>query len=93
VDGSHLADELLHLELRARVEAGGRLVEEQEDGRGQERARERDLLLHPAREVLHRLAAPVRREADPLEDLGDSLARLGRRHPVEAGGVVQVLGR
>ena len=57
--GAHLADELLHLLLRARVEAGGRLVEQEQDRRGQEGARERDLLLHPARQVLHRLAAAV----------------------------------
>jgi hypothetical protein len=43
-----LADELLHLELRARVETRGRLVEQQEDGRREQRPRQRDLLLHPA---------------------------------------------
>ena len=87
------ADELLHLELRARVEAGRRLVEQEQDGRREERAGERDLLLHPARQVLHRLAAPLGREPDPLEDARDRLARLARGHPVEAGGVAQVLGR
>ena len=71
-----LADELLHLELRARVEPRRRLVEQQQDGRRQERPRERDLLLHPAREVLHRLAAPLGREADALEDLAGSRARV-----------------
>ena len=88
---AHLSDELLHLELRARVEPGRRLVEQEQHGRGQQRARERNLLLHPAGEVLHRLAAPVGREADPPEDLRDPLARLGRGHPVEARGVVEVL--
>ena len=34
VRGPHLADELLHLELRARVEPGRRLVEQQQHGRG-----------------------------------------------------------
>jgi hypothetical protein len=92
VQSAHLADEVLHLELRAGVEARRRLVEQEEHRRGEERPREGDLLLHPAREVLHRLAAPVRREADPLEDLRDPLARLRRRHAVEAGGVVEVLG-
>ena len=48
-------DELLHLELRARVEPRRRLVEQQQDGRGQQRPREGDLLLHAARQVLHRL--------------------------------------
>src|SRR4029453_16321736 len=67
--GAHLADELLHLLLGARVEAGRRLVQQQQDRRGQQRARERDLLLHAAGEVLHRLVAAVRWEADPRQDL------------------------
>jgi hypothetical protein len=91
--GSNPADELLHLELRPRIEAGRRLVEQEQDRRGQERPREGDLLLHPARQVLHRLAAPIRREADPAEDLGHGRARLARRHPVEPRGIGQVLGR
>ena len=45
-----LADELLHLELRARVEARRRLVEQKENRRRQQRASERDLLLHPSRQ-------------------------------------------
>jgi hypothetical protein len=90
---AHLLDELLHLELRARVEPGRRLVEQQEDGRRQQRPRERDLLLHPAGEVLHRLAATVGREADPLEDRRDLPARITSRQPVEAGGIAEVLGR
>ena len=88
-----LADEVLHLELRARVEPRGRLVEQEQHGRRQQRARERDLLLHAAREVLHRLVAPVAREADPLEDLGDPVPRLSRRHAVVPRGVAEVLRR
>ena len=89
---AHLADELLHLELRARVEPRRRLVEQEQHRRGEERPRERDLLLHAAREVLHRLAAPVRGEADALEDLRDlGLACLPRRHPVEPRRVREVL--
>ena len=88
-----LADELLHLELRARVEPRRGLVEQEDDRRGQEGARERDLLLHPSGERLHRLVAAVRREADALEDLRDLRACLLRRHPVVAGGVAQVLRR
>ena len=72
---------------------GRRLVEQEQHRRGQQRPRERDLLLHAAREVLHRLVAPVRREADLLEDLGDPVARLRRRHAVEAGRVGEVLRR
>ena len=88
-----LADEVLHLELRARVEARRRLVEQQQDRLRQERAGERDLLLHPAREVLHRLVAALGREADALEDLRDPVAGLADGEPVEAGRVGQVLGR
>jgi hypothetical protein len=93
VRAADLADEVLHLELGARIEPGRRLVEEQEDGRRQERTRERDLLLHAAREILHRLALAVDWETDVLEDLGDARARRPRSHSVEPGGVAQVLRR
>jgi hypothetical protein len=87
----HLAHELLHLELRARIEARRRLVEQQQHRRREERPRERNLLLHPAREVLHRLAAPVDREADLRQDRGDLDAGLARPHAVVPSRVVQVL--
>ena len=77
--GAHLADELLHLLLRARVETRGRLVQQQQDRRGQQGARERDLLLHAARQALHRVAAAVVGETDPLEDLRDLVTRVARR--------------
>jgi hypothetical protein len=77
----------LHLALRSRIEPGRRLVEKKQHRRGQKRPRERDLLLHPAREVLHRLAPPLRRKADAGEDLRDPDARVGVREAVEAGGV------
>src|SRR5262245_18663492 len=48
VDLPDLADEVLHLELRPRVEARRGLVEEQEDRLRQECAGKRDLLLHSA---------------------------------------------
>ena len=54
---------------------------------------ERDLLLHASRETFHRLASPVGREADPLEDARDLVARLVGRHPVEARRVREVLRR
>ena len=90
----HLADEVLHLELRARVEARRRLVEQQQDRRGQQRPRERDLLLGPAREVLHR----VRRAATTGKPTrsrisGIRVARLARRQPVEPRRVGEVLDR
>src|SRR5947208_3246256 len=87
-----LADELLHLELRARVEAGRRLVEQQDDRGREQGPRESDLLLHASREALHRLVAPVRRESHPPEDLQDEVACLARSHAVVARRVAQVLG-
>jgi hypothetical protein len=88
-----LADEVLYLELRARVEAGRGLVEEEQDRLRQERAGERDLLLHPAREVLHRLVPSGGREADALENPWDLVTGLSGREPVEPGRVGEVLGR
>src|SRR5439155_4299950 len=40
VERAHLADEVLHLELRARVEARRRLVEQEQHRRGEEGTRE-----------------------------------------------------
>jgi hypothetical protein len=48
VDAPDLADEILHLELGARIEPRCRLVEQQQDGRGEKRPREGHLLLHAA---------------------------------------------
>src|SRR6266516_4720550 len=76
--GPHLANELLHLLLRARVQPRGRLVEQKQDRCGQQGARERDLLLHATREILHRLVPPVLREADPAENLRDAVTRSRR---------------
>ena len=45
---AHRSDERLHLELAAGVKAGGRLVQQQQHGCRQQRAGERDLLLHAA---------------------------------------------
>ena len=88
-----LADERLHLLLRARIEARRRLVQQQQDGRREQRPRQRDLLLHAAREVLHRLVAAVGGEADAVEDPRDLAARLLRRHAVVPRRVAEVLGR
>ena len=66
-------------------------------GAGQARsgapARGRPSACMPRDRVLHRLAAPLGREADAGEDLGNGLARLARRHPVEPRRVREVLGR
>ena len=88
----HLPDELLHLELRPRVETGRRLVEQQQDRAREQRPRERDLLLHAPGQVLHRLGPPLLGEADPLEDARDLVLRVGRGHAVEPRCVAEVLG-
>src|SRR5207249_4795527 len=89
--GAHLLDERLHLLLRAWIEAGRRLVEQEQDGCGQQRSRQRHLLLHAPREVLHRIAAAVAREADAAQDLRDLVASVRGAHPVEARRVAEVL--
>ena len=58
----------LHLLAELEVERAERLVEQQHARVVDERARERDALLLPARE-LARLAALAAREVDELEDL------------------------
>ena len=89
--GADRLDELLHLELRARIEARGRLVEQEQGRRGEQRPGERHLLLHPAREVLHRLAAPLGREADARQDHRDLPPGLGVGEAVEPRRVGEVL--
>jgi hypothetical protein len=93
VNGAQGGDEALNLALGARVKARRRLVEQQQGRRGEQCAGERDLLLHPAAELLHRLPGAAYREADALEDLGNLVARCAWRQPVEARRVGEVLGR
>ena len=64
-----LPDKLLHVLLAPGVEAGRRLVEEHQDGAGEQGPGERDLLLHAPAQVLHRLGGPLAGEADVVEDL------------------------
>ena len=72
----HLADEVLNLELGAWVEPGRRLVEQEQHRRGQQRPRERDLLLHARARGAPSPRAAVRREADAPEDLRDLSSRV-----------------
>ena len=60
----------------ARVERGERLVEQQQPGRGRERARERDALLLAAGK-LHRIFGFLIGEADEREQLGTRAVDLG----------------
>ena len=86
--------EILHLALRARVETGGRLVQQQQHRRGQKRAGECDLLLHAAGEILHRLGRRRRAGIRPASRIsGMRATRLVRREAVEAGGIAEVLHR
>ncbi len=61
-----------------RVECGERLVEQQHARLDRERARERDALLHAARELV-RIALAGVPEPDELEQLSDPLAPVGLR--------------
>src|SRR5439155_9760087 len=61
-----LGEEFPELAARYGVNAGGRLVEQQELRLVYERARERELLLHPARQSIG-AASPERRELRHLE--------------------------
>ena len=72
---------VLHLPGRAGVEPGQRLVEDDEARVVHERAGERDLLPHAAREALAALMR-VRPEAEPVDQLlGRGLRLLWRRCP------------
>ena len=87
------AHELLHVALGARVEPGGRLVEQEEDRRGQEGARDRHLLLHPARHLLQRAVQPVLVDAQLAHHAADGRARGRALQAVEPHRVEQVLQR
>ena len=63
-----LADVVPDRRARLRVEADGRLVEEQHARRVQQPARDLEPALHAAREGLHQAAAPVP-QPDHLHDL------------------------
>ena len=67
------ADLLAQLDAHLRVERRERLVEQQHPRLDRERARERDALLHAARELV-RIAVAGVAEADELEQLADPAA-------------------
>jgi hypothetical protein len=56
--GDERPDDLPHLVARARVEPGGRLVEEEQLGRDDEAGRDVEAAAHAAREVLDELPRP-----------------------------------
>src|SRR6185437_12350942 len=60
-------------------------------GRCQKRPRQRDLLLHSARQMLPPLVPAPTWNTDPVEDARDPLAGFGSGHSVEARRVAEVL--
>ena len=88
-----IAHERLHLALASDVESRRGLVEEEQHRRGQERPRDRDLLLHAARKLLERLAHALRLDAEPSQDRRDLRSRRLWRKTVQPPGVHEVLHR
>jgi hypothetical protein len=88
-----ITHERLHLTLAADVQTRCRLVEEQQGRSGQERARDRYLLLHSTRELLERLVDPVHVDTESPQDGERLSARLIRPDAIETRGVHEVLHR
>ena len=88
-----LAQHLPQVAAAARVEPGGRLVEEQHLGRGDEAGGQVEPAAHAAREGLHQLVGRVG-EVEPLEQLVGPAAGLGLGQVVQAADHLEVrLGR
>src|ERR1700674_43522 len=85
-----LLEDLPHLDPRARVEAGCRLVEQKHDRVVDERAGEAQALLQAARQSVDELASPVR-QADELEQLAYDFGAALLGLAVARGIEVQVL--
>ena len=90
---AHLLDEGLHVELRPRVETRRRLVQQQHRRAGQQRSRDRDLLLHPAAHLLERPAQPLLADAEARHDLDRLRTRLPGVQAVEPRRIGEVLVR
>src|SRR5664279_1823142 len=93
VIGAELFDERLDIELRARVQAGGRLVEEQQGRRCQQGSRDRDLLLHTPAHLLDRSIGTPLRDSQPSEDLERGNPGAPCFEAVETGREAEVLER
>ena len=85
-----LADDVPEREAALRVEARGRLVEEQHVGVVHDRPRDHQPLRHAARKLVDGGARPIR-EPKLLEQLTGSVVRLTRAHPEVAAVEVEVL--
>src|SRR3989442_11449457 len=88
---TEIADEGLHLPLAADVEARRRLVEQEQHRRGEECARDRHLLLHPARELLEWLLPPTLLDGQAGHGRQDFPSRDLTRPPKPAPPVPPVL--
>ena len=85
-----LAQEFAQLDASARVQAGGRLVEEQDLRVVDQGVRQAQPLLHAARERLDVVVAAIG-EVDELQEVADRPASLRGRQAVAASEEVQVL--
>ena len=85
-----LAEQLLELMGRARVEPDERLVEDHDPGRREERRRQHDLLLHAVRVALDGVR-DRRGQLEGLEPLADALEPLRLGHAVDVADEVEVL--
>ena len=83
-------DDLPHGATAARIKAGGRLVEEDDLRRADQRHRQVEPATHPAR-VGHRDPVGGIGQLEPLEQLADALARSRAREVVQVGHQRQVL--
>ncbi|MCY1483927.1 hypothetical protein D9M68_175120 [compost metagenome] len=88
--GADALDQLPELVARQRVDAGGRLVEDQQVGVVDQRAAQAELLFHAAGQLAGR-ALGEGREAGGVEQLGDAPAALGLVVAEQAGEEVDVL--
>ena len=85
-----VVDEPPELPARQRIDAGGRLVQDQEIGIVDQGAAERELLLHPAGQLAGRA---IRKGMQPgrAQEARAARATLGRRLPEQASEIVDVL--
>ena len=86
----HPLDQFPELAARQRIDAGRRLVEDQQIGIVDQRAAKAELLPHAARQLLRR-AVGERREPGAVEQLGDALLPLGGGLPEQAAEELDVL--
>src|SRR2546427_3797582 len=90
---TQLLDEVLYINLRARIKASRWLIQQEDNRCGQEGACDSDLLLHSARHILQWCADTVRLDAQAYQDTGDLCPCLSGWHIIQASRVYQILHR